>query len=121
MDTSDGYWMFETEGYAVGDGEVVYPDDGLYPMIADTGTTLLMLEDDIVHAYYAQVVGADMSRSLGGIVFPCGSVLPDLAVLLFLPSIWFMGRLVWSVSCPSFLSSLSLYLWHVMEWNADEV
>jgi len=48
--------------------------------IADTGTSLLMIQDDIVSAYYGQVTGSSNSQSDGGYVFPCSAKLPDLTI-----------------------------------------
>lgn len=45
--------------------------------IADTGTTLLMLPDEVVSAYYQQVDGAQDSEQEGGYVFSCDAALPD--------------------------------------------
>lgn len=45
--------------------------------IADTGTTLAMLPDAVVSAYYAQVSGAEESQTEGGWVFPCTATLPS--------------------------------------------
>ncbi|CAN8099822.1 unnamed protein product [Discula destructiva] len=47
--------------------------------IVDTGTTLLLLPNNVVTAYYAQVPGASMSRKDGGYVFSCDSKLPDFS------------------------------------------
>lgn len=45
--------------------------------IADTGTTLLMLPEEVVSAYYSQVDGAQDSEQEGGYVFSCDATLPD--------------------------------------------
>lgn len=45
--------------------------------IADTGTTLLMLPDAVVAAYYAEVNNATDSTQEGGYIFPCDATLPD--------------------------------------------
>lgn len=45
--------------------------------IADTGTTLLMLPDAVVAAYYAEVTNATDSSQEGGYIFPCDATLPD--------------------------------------------
>ncbi|KAI2642667.1 aspartic peptidase domain-containing protein [Xylaria nigripes] len=45
--------------------------------IADTGTTLLLLPDDIVDNYYSQIDGVQFDNTQGGYVFPCDSPLPD--------------------------------------------
>lgn len=47
--------------------------------IADTGTTLLMLDDSIVKDYYSQVSGAEDSTQEGGYVFPCDTTMPDFS------------------------------------------
>lgn len=47
--------------------------------IADTGTTLLMLPDAVVSAYYGQVSGAQDSTEEGGYVFSCDATLPDFS------------------------------------------
>ena len=48
--------------------------------IADTGTTLMLVDPSIVNAYYSQVTGAVNNATVGGVVFPCSSTLPDLMV-----------------------------------------
>jgi aspergillopepsin I len=50
--------------------------------IADTGTTLLMVDDSIVTAYYNQVPGATNSATDGGYIFDCSSTLPDVSVAI---------------------------------------
>lgn len=47
--------------------------------IADTGTTLLMLDDSIVSDYYSQVSSAQDSQEEGGYVFDCSATLPDFS------------------------------------------
>jgi aspergillopepsin I len=48
----------------------------------DTGTTLLLLDDDVVNNYYNQVDGAQNDQNAGGIVFPCDAQLPDFSVTI---------------------------------------
>ena len=48
--------------------------------IADTGTSLLLLQDDVVTAYWAAVPGATNSQADGGYVFPCSTTLPDITL-----------------------------------------
>ena len=50
--------------------------------IADTGTTLLMLPDAIVNAYYAQIPGAALDPVQGGITFDCNAVVPDIMLAI---------------------------------------
>lgn len=48
----------------------------------DTGTTLLLLPDDVVEAYYKQVEGAEDNSQAGGYVFPCDSQLPSFTAVI---------------------------------------
>ncbi|KAK7744364.1 hypothetical protein SLS62_010218 [Diatrype stigma] len=75
VSTSQGFWEFTASGYKIGSKASSTKLDG----IADTGTTLLMLPDAVVKAYYKGVSGAEDSSQLGGYVFPCSADLPDFA------------------------------------------
>ncbi|KAH0842340.1 Aspartic protease pep1 [Fonsecaea pedrosoi] len=77
VDNSQGFWEITGTGYQVGDGEF---QSASIDAIADTGTTLLLMDDDIVSAYYDQVEGAELDNSQGGYTFPCSADLPDFAV-----------------------------------------
>ena len=50
--------------------------------IADTGTTLLLLPEQIVDTYYAQVPSAQNSAEFGGYVFDCDEALPSLTLAI---------------------------------------
>ncbi|KAI1748974.1 aspartic peptidase domain-containing protein [Xylaria castorea] len=67
VDNSQGFWGFTADV----NGESVSG-------IADTGTTLALLPDSVVDAYYQQVDGAQNDQQQGGYVFPCDTDLPDL-------------------------------------------
>lgn len=77
VDSSDGYWMFSTSGYQIGDQSF---EDTAITGIADTGTTLLMLPTAIVDAYYAQISGSSYDSTNGGYVFPCDVTPPDFTL-----------------------------------------
>ncbi|RAL14572.1 pepsin-like aspartic protease [Aspergillus homomorphus CBS 101889] len=77
VDSSRGFWQFTASGYGVGD-RASY--SSAFSAIADTGTTLILLDDDIVSNYYAGVRGASYSYSYGGYVFSCYASLPDFSV-----------------------------------------
>ncbi|KAI0451247.1 aspartic peptidase domain-containing protein [Xylaria acuta] len=66
VDDSQGFWGFTADI----NGEDVSG-------IADTGTTLALLPDSVVDAYYEQVDGAQVDQQQGGYVFPCDADLPD--------------------------------------------
>ncbi|KAG6262707.1 hypothetical protein E4U49_002914 [Claviceps purpurea] len=87
VNTTRGFWQFESERFAVG-AHV----DGLgdrtslafnlstsgVQAIADTGTTLILADEKVVKGYYAQVRGARNDTQMGGFTFPCQAELPDL-------------------------------------------
>ena len=77
VDNSQGFWGFTSSGYTVGKGS---PVSESIPAIADTGTSLLLLPDDLVSAYYAQVSGSSNSQTDGGYIFGCNTALPDLTL-----------------------------------------
>src|SRR5690606_9009616 len=65
------------DGYSVGDkGGTGAPITG----IADTGTTLLLVDDSVLEDYYAEVPDAVNDNSIGGYVFPCNTKLPSFTV-----------------------------------------
>ncbi|EXJ65384.1 hypothetical protein A1O7_01725 [Cladophialophora yegresii CBS 114405] len=77
IDNSRGFWEFTGTGYQVGDGQF---QSASIDAIADTGTTLLLMDDDIVSAYYDAVDGARYDNTQGGYTFPCSTDLPDFGV-----------------------------------------
>jgi len=79
VNTSAGFWQFGTSGFAVGD-EPALTDLPTSQAIADTGTTLMIVSQDISDAYYSQVVGAQNDEDIGGMTIPCDAFLPDLFV-----------------------------------------
>ena len=80
VDTTRGFWQFDSVQFAVGDGAPQTTPTGSSTAIADTGTSLMLMDDEVVAAYYEQVEGAQQSPEVGGFVFPCTSGLPDLKV-----------------------------------------
>ncbi|CAN8095280.1 unnamed protein product [Discula destructiva] len=76
IDTSDGFWTFTSTGYAVGSGSL---SSTSITGIADTGTTLLYLPDEVVSDYYGQVSGSSSDATAGGYVLPCGTTPPPFS------------------------------------------
>ncbi|MCJ1417750.1 hypothetical protein MMC32_004095 [Xylographa parallela] len=81
IDTSTGFWQFPSNSFSVGDGQVQQNTEG-NPAIADTGTSLLLVDDPVIQGYYSQVEGAEFNKNQGGITFPCNAALPDLHLAL---------------------------------------
>lgn len=78
IDPTNGFWEFTSTKFSVGNGKALNAIGGT--AIADTGTTLMLVNAAVVNAYYSQVAGAQNNEQVGGITFPCDSVLPDLNV-----------------------------------------
>ena len=79
VDPSRGFWSFTTAGYAIGEDA---PSSSPFRAIADTGTTLLLLPDDVVRSYYNQVPSASYTPSQGGYTFACGEDLPSVTIVI---------------------------------------
>jgi Eukaryotic aspartyl protease len=76
VDSSSGFWQFNSTRFVVGN-QPPQNNPNPAPAIADTGTTLLVVDDVVAQAYWEQVPGAQQAAS-GSWVFPCSSPLPDL-------------------------------------------
>ncbi|KAI1322573.1 aspartic peptidase domain-containing protein [Xylariaceae sp. FL0255] len=75
IDDSQGFWSFTNGGWSVKGGA----SGAGFAGIADTGTTLMLLDDATVSSYYKSVSGAQNSQSQGGWVFDCSATLPDFS------------------------------------------
>ena len=78
INTTNGFWQFSSQQFSVNNGTPVMAPGG--QAIADTGTTLLLVNPEVVNAYYSQVTGAINDQTAGGVTFPCNAQLPDLQV-----------------------------------------
>ncbi|KAI0455014.1 eukaryotic aspartyl protease [Xylaria acuta] len=75
VDNSDGFWAFPSESVSI-NGESIPRDSNT--AIADTGTTLALMSDDVVDALYAQIPGATYDWLNQGYIFPIDVTLDDL-------------------------------------------
>jgi hypothetical protein len=73
-----GFWQFASTKFAVGDQVFENPQGS--DAIADTGTSLLLVDQQVAEAYYSQVRGAQLNVKAGGFIYPCNAALPDLSV-----------------------------------------
>ena len=80
VDSSSGFWQFTSKTIAIGNGQPQTVSGGSGIAIADTGTSLMIVDDAVVQAYWSQVEGAQDDAQSGGVIFPCTSALPDLQV-----------------------------------------
>jgi aspergillopepsin I len=70
--------MFTADAYSIGTTK----SSGSVTGIADTGTSLLLVDDSVVSAYYAKVKGAKNDSTQGGYTFPCSATLPDFSLII---------------------------------------
>lgn len=81
VDNSHGFWEIQSSSFAIGDGEL-QSNTKASPAIADTGTSLMLVDDEVAQAYWSQVEGARFDQDQQAFVFPCDSDLPDFHVAL---------------------------------------
>lgn len=73
-----GFWQFPSAKFAVGDK--VFENKAASDAIADTGTSLMLVDQPVAEAYYSQVKGAQLNAQVGGFIYPCGAKMPDFSV-----------------------------------------
>ena len=81
VNTSAGFWQLTSKKFQVGDGGG-FENLAASPAIADTGTSLMIMDPVVVQKYYEQVPGAKQSANGGSMVVPCNAQLPDLHIEL---------------------------------------
>ncbi|KAF8319645.1 acid protease [Clavulina sp. PMI_390] len=80
IDPSNGFWEFSSPTFTIG-GKVHKRALSNNTAIADTGTTLILVDDAACKAIYGSIPGAKLDRSQGGWVIPKTvdpSSLPDI-------------------------------------------
>ncbi|KAF9504785.1 hypothetical protein BS47DRAFT_1386159 [Hydnum rufescens UP504] len=77
IDSSNGFWEFPSPKLKVGDTVVTRASGNT--AIADTGTTLILLDDAALQSIYGAIPGAKLDHSLGGWVLPTNSTPPSLS------------------------------------------
>lgn len=75
-----GFWQFPSSKFAIGDQ--VFENTQASDAIADTGTSLLLVDQPVAEAYYSQVQGAQLNAQVGGFIYPCAAALPDISVAI---------------------------------------
>lgn len=77
VDNSQGFWGFTADGYSVSNSG---SSGGSFSAIADTGTTLVLLDDTTISDYYSNIASAQNSSQQGGYIFDCTDTIPDFNV-----------------------------------------
>lgn len=80
IDSSKGFWQFASTSAAVNGSIIPRPGN---TAIADTGTTLALVSDDICAAIYAAIPGAKFDEKNQGWVFPIGTPVSRLPTVSF--------------------------------------
>ncbi|KAK4938237.1 hypothetical protein LTR10_021310 [Elasticomyces elasticus] len=80
IDNSRGYWMFSSPSVIINDEQFDLPNNHA---IADTGTTLLLVPDEVCNQFYAQIPGSEYSEIQQAWIYPTDTSsddLPDFSV-----------------------------------------
>lgn len=80
IDTTNGFWQFRSESASV-NGQII-PRVG-NTAIADTGTTLALVSDNLCIAFYGAIPGAVFDKTQQGWTFPIGTPVDQLPTLSF--------------------------------------
>ena len=80
IDTTKGFWQFRSESASV-NGQTI-PRVG-NTAIADTGTTLALVSDDLCKAFYGAIPGVFFDKIQQGWTFPIGTPIDRLPTLSF--------------------------------------
>ncbi|KAK4494895.1 hypothetical protein PRZ48_014251 [Zasmidium cellare] len=78
VDASNGFWEFEIPSFEIAGKKIACTTCST--AIADTGTSLVYLDEDIVDEYFSQVKSAQYSSLYGTLVYDCSETLPDLGI-----------------------------------------
>jgi len=73
VDNSQGFWMFDSSSATI-NGQTISRSGNT--AIADTGTTLCLVDDDTVQKIYAAIPGSRLDNEQGGYVYPSDATVP---------------------------------------------
>lgn len=94
IDTSKGFWQFDSPSATINDQTIDRPGN---TAIADTGTTLALVDDQLCKVIYDNIPGSQFDKRCQGYTFPIG-ISPYISNTTF--SVY---------SCSSFLATLSAH------------
>ncbi|KAI8626938.1 eukaryotic aspartyl protease [Xylariaceae sp. FL1651] len=75
IDNSQGFWSFPSESVSINGQQMTSSGN---TAIADTGTTLALMSDEVVDALYKQIPGATYDSTQQGYIFPTSVTADDL-------------------------------------------
>ncbi|KAL8909067.1 MAG: hypothetical protein Q9207_000401 [Kuettlingeria erythrocarpa] len=80
IDNSKGFWQFKSATASVGDQKITR---GGNTAIADTGTTLALVDDGLCQAIYDAIPGAKYDETQQGYLFPSDTPVDNLPIVSF--------------------------------------
>lgn len=80
VDNSQGFWMFNSTSATVNGKSIARSGN---KAIADTGTTLALVDDDTCQAIYDAIPGAEYDNSSQGWIYPSNTTADQLPVVSF--------------------------------------
>ncbi|KAF2712885.1 aspartic proteinase precursor [Pleomassaria siparia CBS 279.74] len=80
IDTTKGFWQFKSESACINGKPLARAGN---TAIADTGTTLALVSDDVCQAFYGAIPGALFDKKQQGWTFPIGTPVDQLPTLSF--------------------------------------
>lgn len=80
VDNSQGLWQYMSTTATIGDRQVVRFDN---TAVADTGSTLALIDDSICAAIYDQIPGSRYEPLVQGYIFPSNTTLAALPIVKF--------------------------------------
>jgi hypothetical protein len=69
VDSKEGFWMFDSDKATINGKTTSRPEN---KAVADTGTALTLVSDDVCDALYGQIPGATYSKEHQGYIIPRG-------------------------------------------------
>ena len=89
IDPSKGFWQFSSPTATL-NGEIIQRPPG-NTAIADTGTTLALVDDALCEKIYSTIPGAVYDKAHQGWTFPIGTKISDLPTLDIFGDTWLKG------------------------------
>lgn len=80
IDNSQGLWQFASMTAKIGDREIERTDN---TAVADTGSTLALIEDAVCDAIYAAIPGGRYAEEIQSYIFPTNTPVDQLPVVSF--------------------------------------
>lgn len=78
IDNSEGFWMFDSTTTEIAGKKITQSGN---KAIADTGTTLALVSDEVVEALYKQIPGSKYDEQQQGYLFPTSVTVDQLPTL----------------------------------------